>query len=248
MFDPKVFDAEWGIFALAEFLVSSKKYIGKKYFSCLDIGSGNGVQSQIMKASGLDVQSLDKYSEMADYQVDFCNHDFKRAFDIVYCSHVIEHQRNVGFFLDKIFDILSDDGVLIIIAPKHGAETIIEGHLNCFFSSYFIQHLIHAGFDLKNGKYLSCGPIENAAIVSKARNFKLQERLEDGYKWTTEHQERSFLQLKNKQMENEQTCFFNNCEFLASQDGKSIRFQFPKNYVPFGFKIRLQRFGFELDI
>ena len=84
---------------------------------------------------------------------------------------MIEHQRNVGLFLDKIFDILSDDGLSLMSAPKHLAERLIEGHLNCFFTTYFVQHLVHAGFDLKLGKYLSCGGIENAAIVSKAENF-----------------------------------------------------------------------------
>ena len=158
----KEYAFDWGAFALIEFLGSCQRLIGEKYKTALDIGAGMGVQTEIMRHAGLEVFQLDKYSESADFQVDFIEHEFKQKFDIIYCSHVIEHQRNVGAFLDKIFDILEDDGLLLMSAPTHPAERLIEGHLNCFFTTYFIQHLIHAGFDCKNGKFLSCGGIENA--------------------------------------------------------------------------------------
>ena len=58
---------------------------------------------------------------------------------------------------------------------------MIEGHLNCFKTPYFIQHLLHAGFNLKDGKYLSCGGIENAAIVPKDLNFDIADREAAGH-------------------------------------------------------------------
>ena len=192
----KEYTFDWGGFALIEFLGSCQSLIGDKYKRALDVGSGLGVQTEIMRHAGLEVFQVDKYSENADFQVDFINHEFNQKFDIIYCSHVIEHQRNVGTFLDKIFDILQDDGLLLISAPKHPAERLVEGHLNCFYTTYFIQHLIHAGFDCRNGKFLSCGGIENAAIVPKANNFCISERKED-VQWTAKHQERSFLPLEN---------------------------------------------------
>ena len=76
------------------------------------------MQTDILRHAGLDVFQLDKYSPIAEYQVDFLKYNFDRKFDIVFCSHVIEHQRNVGNFLDKIYDILSDDGVLILSAQN----------------------------------------------------------------------------------------------------------------------------------
>ena len=53
--------------------------------------------------------------------------NFEQKFDVVFCSHVIEHQRDVGLFLDKIFDILSDNGILIISAPKHPQKGLSQG-------------------------------------------------------------------------------------------------------------------------
>ena len=173
------YEITWGLFAIIEFIVSQKNNIGILYNKALDIGSGKGIHSEILKESGLEVYKLDMYSNDAEYKVDFIKHNFKEKFDVIFCSHVIEHQRNVGIFLDKIYDIMSENGVLIISAPKHHAERLIEGHLNCFLTTYFIQHLIHAGFDVKTGKYLSS--FENSAIVSKARNFDLIERNESSF-------------------------------------------------------------------
>ena len=58
---------------------------------------------------------------------------------------------------------MNDDGLLLISAPKHYAERLVQGHLNCCFTTYFAQYLIYSGFELKEGKYLSCDGIENAA-------------------------------------------------------------------------------------
>ena len=238
---------EWGIFSLIEFIVSESNEIGKRYKTAIDIGSGAGVQSEILRAAGLEVFQLDKYSDTADYKVDFVSHTFDQKFDVVYCSHVIEHQRNVGNFLDKIFDIMSEDGVLIISAPKHPAEYLTEGHLNCFFKGYFIQHLIHAGFDLKQGKYLSAYWVENAAIVSKAKNFDLVEREEDGYLWTDKHKQRSFVDLKNHELI-ENISYFHNCQVFSAPGGDLIQMNFPKNYKCHGIEINSERWDLRITI
>ena len=240
-----VFD--WGAFALIEFLGSSQNLIGEKYKTALDIGSGNGVQTEILRHAGLEVFQVDKYSETADFQVDFIDHEFKQKFDIIYCSHVIEHQRNVGAFLDKIFDILDDDGLLLISAPKHPAERLVEGHLNCFFTTYFMQHLIHAGFDCKNGKFLSCGGIENAAIVPKAHNFCISERKEVGYQWTAKHQDRSFFSLENKSL-NTNVWFLHNCQIISSTGPSAININIPGPRTEMGIDLALKRWGIHVRL
>ena len=244
----KLFDIDWGFFSLIEFIVSNSDQIGSQYKTAIDIGSGAGIQTEVLRAAGLKVFQLDKYSDKAEYKVDFISHNFDRKFDIVYCSHVIEHQRNVGNFLDKIFDVMSDDGLLLISAPKHPAEVLIDGHLNCFYSTYFIQQLIHAGFDLKNGKYLSCAHIENAAIVSKARNFELSEREESGYMWTEKHQERSCIELVNQKLQTD-IAFFHNCNVLYSSDTQlQFGVRFPEDYESKAIDVGSKRFGFKITI
>ena len=233
--DFKEYFITWGGFALIEFLVTERNNIGTKFKTCLDIGSGEGVHTAILRHAGLEVFQVDKYSTTAEYKVDFIEHEFDRKFDVIFCSHVIEHQRNVGLFLDKIFDLLSDDGVLIISAPNHSVETLVEGHLNSFLFPLFLQHMIHAGFDCKNGKYLSI--IENSFIVSKASNFDIKERTENGYQWTYQHLERSPIELKSDVVNLGSTLY--NCKCFIS--GNKITL--PSDYQPYGICITMTRWG-----
>ena len=153
-------------------------------------------------------------------------------FDVVFCSHVIEHQRNVGKFLDRIYDVLSDDGVLIISAPSED-HNLIEGHLNSFNVPLFLQQMIHAGFDCKSGKFLSA--MENSFIVSKAKDYKLDERLENGYQWTEKHQNRSPIELKTSPVDMK----FHNCQYIQPD----LTLKLPKNYWSYGMIINLERWG-----
>ena len=230
--DIKEYSITWGGLALIEFLVSERNSIGTKFKTCLDIGSGEGVHTSILRHTGLEVFQVDKYSTTSEYKVDFIEHKFDRKFDVVFCSHVIEHQRNVGLFLDKIFDILSDDGVLIISAPKED-HNLIEGHLNSFIFPLFLQQMIHAGFDCKDGKFLST--IENSFIVSKADNFDMSERLENGYQWTEKHQNRSPIELKTSSVD----MLFHNCQYIQPD----LTLKLPKNYWSYGMVINMERWG-----
>ena len=233
--DFKEYFITWGGFALIEFLVSERNNIGTKFKTCLDIGSGEGVHTAILRHVGLEVFQVDKYSNTAEYKVDFIEHEFDRKFDVIFCSHVIEHQRNVGLFLDKIFDLLSDDGVLIISAPNHSVETLVEGHLNSFLFPLFLQHMIHAGFDCKNGKYLSL--VENSFIVSKATNFDIKERAENGYQWTYQHLDRSPIELKSGVVNMGSTLY--NCKCVISASNIAL----PSDYQPYGMIINMNRWG-----
>ena len=234
--DIKEYSITWGGLALIEFLVSERNSIGTKFKTCLDIGSGEGVHTAILRHAGLEVFQVDKYSTTSEYKVDFIEHKFDRKFDVVFCSHVIEHQRNVGLFLDKIFDILSDDGVLIISAPKED-HNLIEGHLNSFIFPLFLQQMIHAGFDCKDGKFLST--IENSFIVSKADNFDMCERLENGYQWTEKHQNRSPIELKTSSVD----MLFHNCQHIQP----NLTLKLPKNYWSYGMIINMERWNLKFN-
>ena len=233
--DFKEYFITWGGFALIEFLVSERNNIGTKFKTCLDIGSGEGVHTSIFRHAGLEVFQVDKYSNTAEYKVDFIEHEFDRKFDVIFCSHVIEHQRNVGDFLDRIYDVLSDDGVLIISAPNHSVETLVEGHLNSFLFPLFLQHMIHAGFDCKNGKYLSI--VENSFIVSKANNYDIKERAENGYQWTYQHLDRSPIELKSGVVNIGSTLY--NCKCVISASNIAL----PSDYQPYGMIINMNRWG-----
>ena len=232
---------EWGCFALIEFLVSENEKIPKNFKNALDIGSFQGNHTKIMENFGLEVDQIDKYVPSAEINDDFNSYNFSKKYDVVFCSHVIEHQRNVGFFLDKIFDILTNNGVLIITGPKHPAERFVEGHLHSTILPLFLQNLVFAGFDCKKGKILCLGGIENSFIVKKAKNFDKKERQELCYSWTKKHLDRSIINLKPKTYIPNQTIFLENCKFLKLEIVKStednsvinnfgLSLNFPKGY------------------
>ena len=202
----------YGGFTLVEYLLSRKKF--KKGFKVLDIGGALGMHSQIMRKFGLSVDTIDKYEKKAEFVGDFNKYKFKTKYDMIYCSHVIEHQRNQGLFLDKIFDLLNEDGDLVISGPKHPAERFVEGHISTTILPVFLQLLIYAGFDCKEGKMMSLGGIENSFIVKKSKSFKKSERDETGYKWTNKHRERSPIELIAGFEVRPTSLYLNNCKIF----------------------------------
>ena len=203
---------DYGGFSLVEYLLSKNKF--RKRFKVLDIGGALGNHCQILRAYGLSVDIIDKYEKEAELVGDFNKYNFKTKYDMIYCSHVIEHQRNQGLFLDKIFDLLKDDGDLVISGPKHPAERFVEGHISTTILPVFLQLLIYAGFDCKEGKMMSIGGIENSFIVKKSKNFNKKERDETGYRWTEKHRERSPIELIAGFQVRPSSLYLNNCEIF----------------------------------
>ena len=232
----KIPKLDWGGFALLEYLLSKKKF--PKKFEVLDIGGAFGNHSEVMRSFGLSVDLIDKYEEKAEFRGDFNTFNFKKKYDMIFCSHVIEHQRNQGAFLDKIYDILKDDGDLVISGPTHEAEKFVEGHISTTILPVFLQILIYAGFDCKNGKMMSIAGVENSFIVKKAKNFSIDERTETGYRWSQKHQQRSPIFLKSGIKVKLVDLITHNCEVIkAHVECKNIEkpklglmFNPPKNH------------------
>jgi len=156
----QAFRLDWGLHGILGML-------GRHDFhSVLDIGSGQGEHKRFFELFGKEVHSLDLI-QTADYVGDFLEVDFDRQFDAVWCSHVLEHQRNVGLFLDKVFHVLRDDGVLAIIVPLHPRERLISGHLTSWSIPLLCYNLVMAGFDCQAAEIL--GTYELSLIVRKVR-------------------------------------------------------------------------------
>lgn len=111
----------------------------------LDIGAGEKApHANAMRAAGLNVKTNDIL--MSDYQGFYNELDFFRKFDGIWASHVLEHQRNVGTFLDKIHWDLKEGGLLAITVPPR-KEHIVGGHLTLWNAGLLLYNLILAGFD-----------------------------------------------------------------------------------------------------
>jgi SAM-dependent methyltransferase len=135
-----VFHIDWALPGLLGLLS------GYRFHTVLDVGSGRGEHTRLLRHFGKAVYSVDSNFE-ADYVGDFMQVDFDRQFDAVWCSHVLEHQRNVGAFLEKLRSLLVVGGVLAISVPVHPRERLIAGHLTSWNAGLLCYNLVLAGFD-----------------------------------------------------------------------------------------------------
>ena len=154
----KTFRLDWGAHAMLRLLS------GYTFENVMDIGSGEGEHKRLLEYFGKNVFSVD-IAKSADYVGDFMEIEFDRQFDAIWCSHVLEHQRNVGLFLDKIYDCLAEDGVLAIIVPIHPRERLISGHLTSWSIPLLCYNLVMSGFDCGQAELLQT--YELSLIVRK---------------------------------------------------------------------------------
>jgi hypothetical protein len=63
-------------------------------------------------------------------------------------SNVLEHQRNVGAFLDKVFTDTLEGGLVAITVPA-ALSSMIIGHPTILTPLHLVYHLILAGFDCR---------------------------------------------------------------------------------------------------
>jgi SAM-dependent methyltransferase len=129
------------------------------FSNVLDVGAGSGLHSKIFyennknvtAISAYDINSFDKIlAQKVDLiEGDYLQYKFNQQFDCIWASHILEHQRNIGLFLDKVYDDLTDGGILAITVPPYEIA-VGGGHITLFTAEHLIWHLVQAGFDLTN--------------------------------------------------------------------------------------------------
>ncbi|MDA1169096.1 MAG: class I SAM-dependent methyltransferase [bacterium] len=109
----------------------------RKESNILDLGCGYGSFLYFLKShqyknvTGVDISSeeldvcKDIFKSYTFYQEDIFEfmHSTKEKFDVIYLSHVLEHIKKDQLFdfLERVKNILQDDGYFIIVAPNSGA-------------------------------------------------------------------------------------------------------------------------------
>ena len=144
-----------------------------QFETLLDVGSCELEHAKIFSAFGKSVTTLDAV-EAADIEADFLEADISSRYDAVFCSHVLEHQRNPGLFVDKLFDILPDNGILALTTPPECTHFITLSHCNWFNAGMLLYHLVMAGFDCREARILTYG--YNTSIVLRKKYNGLARR------------------------------------------------------------------------
>ncbi|PIS02127.1 MAG: hypothetical protein COT85_07035 [Chlamydiae bacterium CG10_big_fil_rev_8_21_14_0_10_42_34] len=136
----------------------------------LDIGSHERRVTRIFEHIGKKVTTIEVAPGYeADIKADYLYHQFTTQFDAIWCSQTYEHQRNPGLFLDKLFDDLSDGGVLALTVPFQLDHYVLFGHLNITSPLMLIYHLVCAGFDCSD-ICMKCYNGSIAVILKKKYN------------------------------------------------------------------------------
>lgn len=152
--------------------------------SILDIGTGtdtyivNFFIENGKTVFSIDVEKQNNYQHKNFYFIkgNFLQYPFSRKFDAVWASHVLEHVQDTGAFLNKIYDLLNENGILFCIVPPHKTK-IVGGHLTIGWNiGILMYNLIISGFDVKNGRFKKQG-YNIAAFVQKRKSRKLPDNL-----------------------------------------------------------------------
>ena len=144
----------------------------------LDVGSGPGEHALRFAEAGIDVTAIDivdncpAHDRINFIQSNWDSQGFVGTFDIVWCSHVLEHQLNVNDFLLWLKDSLKDDGILAITVPPMKHE-IVSGHYTVWNAGLLVYNLVMAGFDCKEAQILSYG--YNISVIVMKKEIHLPE-------------------------------------------------------------------------
>jgi len=154
------------------------KLLELKFSTVLDVGAGLCKQAKYLKENeklvytcdyGSGHNSIDTMNY--DYVGDFNILDIQRKFDVVLCSHILEHQLNTHQFLKKVVSLTEEGGYITIIVPPR-KPFLIGGHVSLWNAGLVLYHLILAGVDCSKECYIKQYDY-NIGIIVKKSSFNI---------------------------------------------------------------------------
>jgi SAM-dependent methyltransferase len=145
-----------------------KKCRGLEFETVLDIGAGDGVHAALFRDLGKEVYTCDLGP--SDYQGAYASLTIDKKFDLIWCSHTLEHQINVYNFLKKVAINLNEDGYFAVTVPPLKDE-IVGGHVTLWNAGLLLYNLILAGFDCSEAMVKTYG--YNISVIVKYKPIKV---------------------------------------------------------------------------
>lgn len=145
------------------------KVLTLNFDSVLDVGAGDGVHAALFRGAGKTVSTCDLRPD-ADYPGRYTAIKFDCKFDLIWCSHTLEHQPNVFTFLKKTTIDLREGGYLAVTVPPLKPE-IVGGHVSLWNAGLLLYNLILAGYDCSDAMVKTYG--YNVSVIVKYKPAKL---------------------------------------------------------------------------
>ena len=138
-----------------------------EFVTVLDVGSGHGEQATAFRQAGKIVTETD-LSRDGDYLLQ----RFPVPFDLVWASHVLEHQPNAHAFLLTLAQDCKPGGLIAITVPplKHA---IVGGHVSLWNAGLLLYHLALVGVDCRNARVKTYG--YNISVIVRNNRLPLPE-------------------------------------------------------------------------
>lgn len=155
--------------------------------SVLDVGSGGGEHALQFALAGRQVHCIDfgvsKYVQRSDVLSqlddmpnvrrttgDFMQLDTDERYDLVWCSHCLEHQPNPNAFLRRCMEMTAEDGWLAMTVPplKH---QIVGGHVTLWNAGLVLYQMVMAGNDCSDALVMNYG--YNISVIVRRRPVTL---------------------------------------------------------------------------
>lgn len=158
------------------------------FSTVLDVGCGEGIHSNIFLEHGKLVTALDYgcsfyfKKKQDDNRIkvlvaDINKFESKEVYDLVWCSHVLEHQLNPHNFLCKLRSLIKESGILAITVPHFNSQAFVQGgHVSLWNAGVLLYHLILAGFDCSRAHIKHYG--NNISIILEKRSISVLDQLE----------------------------------------------------------------------
>lgn len=144
------------------------KLLEHDFDTVIDIGSGTGEHAKYLRDKGKQVTTV-SLEPPADKIGDFMGMVLDPV-EAIWASHVLEHQRNPGKFLERCFSLLTPNGILAVTVPP-AKHNIVGGHVNLYNAGILLYQMILAGFDCSQASVKSYG--YNISVVVKKKKANL---------------------------------------------------------------------------
>lgn len=145
-----------------------EKVSSLEFQTVLDVGSGDGDHAAFFRDMGKEVTTV-SLCEPADIVGSYTKTPLK-PFDLVWCSHCLEHQPNVQTFIKKL--LIDCKGYLCITVPPLKHE-IVGGHVSLWNAGLLLYNLILAGQDCSQAMIKTYG--YNITVIVKKKLIEMPE-------------------------------------------------------------------------
>ena len=150
-----------------------------EFQTVLDVGSGEGKQAAAFRDAGKTVTTVDANpAAKADYREHYPQvwdtfaygpDSFDGPWDLVWCCHVLEHQPNVGHFLQSLTWACRPSGSILAVTVPPEKPRTVAGHLAHFNAGLLLYNMVYAGIDCSQAAVKTYG-YNVTVIVPDARS------------------------------------------------------------------------------